>query len=96
MTSQFKRGLGSSFDDFLKEEGVYEDTQAVAIKRVLAWQIEDAMKEQNIGKAEMARRMGTSRSQLDRLLDPQHADVKIATLVRAAEALGRSLRLELA
>jgi len=96
MTIEFKRGLGSSFDDFLKEEGVYEETQAQAIKRVLAWQIEDAMKEQNISKAEMARRMGTSRSQLDRLLDPQHADVKIATLVRAAEALGRSLRFELA
>ncbi len=96
MTVEFKRGLGSSFDDFLREEGIYEETQAVALKRVLAWQIEDAMKEQNISKAEMARRMGTSRSQLDRLLDPQHADVKIATLVRAAEALGRSLRLELA
>ena len=96
MTSEFKRGLGSSFDDFLKEEGIFEETQAVALKRVLAWQIEDAMKEQNIGNAEMARRMGTSRSQLDRLLDPQHTDVKIATLVRAAEALGRSLRLELA
>jgi len=96
MTTKPTGGLGQSFDDFLREEGIYEETQAIAIKRVLAWQIEDAMKEQNIGKSEMARRMGTSRSQLDRLLDPQHADVKIATLVRAAEALGRSLRLELA
>lgn len=61
MTIEFKRGVGSSFDDFLKEEGTYEETQAVAIKRVLAWQIEDSMKEQNISKAELARRMGTSR-----------------------------------
>jgi antitoxin HicB len=96
MSGKAKGGIGSSFDDYLKEEGVYEETQSIAIKRVLAWQIEEAMKAQNVGKAEMARRMGTSRSQLDRLLDPQHADVKIVTLVRAAEALGRSLRLELA
>src|SRR5437867_4486545 len=65
-----KAGIGSAFDDFLKEEGTYEATQAVAIKRVLAWQIEKAMKEQHLTKAEMARRMATSRSQLDRLLDP--------------------------
>jgi antitoxin HicB len=96
MTTKGKGGLGQSFDDFLKEEGIFEETQAIAIKRVMAMQIEDAMKAQSIGKTEMARRMGTSRSQLDRLLDPKHADVKIATLVRAAEALGRSLRLELA
>ncbi len=66
-----KKGrVGSTFDGFLKDEGTYEATQAVAIKRVLAWQIEKAMKKQRLTKAEMARRMDTSRSQLDRLLDP--------------------------
>ncbi len=96
MTSHNKGKIGSSFDDYLKADGAYEETQAVAIKRVLAWLIGEAMNAQNISKAEMPRRMGTSRSQLDRLLDPRHAEVKIATLVRAAQALGRSLKLELA
>ena len=63
--------IGSSFDDFLKEEGIYEDVTAHAIKRVLAWQISQAMQAQNITKVEMARRMKTSRAQLDRLLDPE-------------------------
>jgi hypothetical protein len=89
-------GVGSSFDDFLKEEGVYEETQAAAIKRVLAWQLAEEMKRLFLTKAEMARRMATSRSQLDRLLDPDNDDVKLGTLARAAEAVGRRLKLELA
>ena len=87
--------VGSSFDAFLKAEGRYEDTQAVAIKRVLAWQIEQAMKSGDVTKAEMARRMRTSRSQLDRLLDPENHAVSLETLARAAHAVGRSLKLEL-
>jgi len=87
--------VGSAFDDFLKEEGTYEATQAVAIKRVLAWQIDKAMKEQRLTKAEMARRMDTSRSQLDRLLDPDSDSVTLETLTRAARAIGRQVRLEL-
>ena len=89
-------GMGSSFDDFLREEDAYEETQAVAIKRVLAYQLAEAMKAEGLTKVAMAERMGTSRSQLDRLLDPSKADVKLDTLARAARAVGRELKLELA
>jgi predicted XRE-type DNA-binding protein len=90
-----KAGIGSTFDNFLKDEGTYEATQSVAIKRVLAWQIEKAMKKQRLTKAEMARRMETSRSQLDRLLDPDSDSVTLETLTRAAHAIGRQVKLEL-
>jgi len=96
VTKQRRKGsIGSDFDDFLKEEGIYEATQAVAIKRVLAWQIGQAMKDSHISKAEMARRMDTSRSQLDRLLDPDSDSVTLETLTRAARAVGRRVRVEL-
>jgi antitoxin HicB len=90
-----RAGIGSAFDDFLREEGTYEATQAVAIKRVVAWQIEQAMNRQHISKAEMARRMDTSRSQLDRLLDPGSESVTLETLTRAARAVGRRVKVEL-
>jgi transcriptional regulator with XRE-family HTH domain len=90
-----KGRVGSSFDAFLKTEGRYEETQALAIKRVLAWQIEEAMKDGEVSKTEMARRMNTSRSQLDRLLDPENDSVSLETLARAAHAVGRSLKFEL-
>jgi predicted XRE-type DNA-binding protein len=90
-----KAGIGSAFEDFLKEEGTYEATQAVAVKHVLAWQIEQAMKAQHITKAEMARRMDTSRSQLDRLLDPASDSVTLDTLFRAARAVGRQIKVDL-
>jgi antitoxin HicB len=89
------RHIGSSFEAFLKEEGL-EDVQAHALKRVLAWQIEQAMAEQGLTKVEMARRMRTSRAQLDRLLDPQNDKVQLDTVQRAATAIGRTLKLELA
>ncbi len=88
--------IGSSFGDFLKEEGLYEEVKARAIKRVLAWQIEQAMKDQKISKVAMAKRMNTSRAQLDRLLDPDNDRVQLDTMQRAAAAVGRRLRLELA
>lgn len=88
--------LGSSFEDFLEEEGIREEATAHAVKRVLAWQIEEAMKAQGISKVEMARRMGTSRAHLDRLLDPANDKVQLDTVQRAAAAVGRKLRLELA
>jgi antitoxin HicB len=88
--------FGSSFEDFLKEEGIYEEVTAHAIKRVLAWQIEQAMIAEGISKAEMARRMHTSRTQLDRLLDPDNDKVQLDTVQRAAAAVGRKLKLELA
>lgn len=91
-----KKGfIGSRFDDFLKEDGSYEEIQAVAIKRVLAWQIEQAMKEKHIAKAEMARKMATSRSQLDRLLDPNNDSLTLTMLARAGHVLGRQIQLEL-
>ena len=90
-----KGAVGPTFDDFLKEDGTYESTQAVAIKRVLAWQIGQAMERKHITKAEMARRMDTSRSQLDRLLDPESNSVTLETLTRAARAVGRQVRVEL-
>ena len=91
-----KKGtVGSTLDDFLKEDGTYESTQAVAIKRVLAWQIGQAMEKKQLTKAEMARRMDTSRSQLDRLLDPESDSLTLETLARAARAVGRQVRVEL-
>ena len=87
--------IGSSFDAFLKEEGIYEDVQTTAIKRVLASQLEEAMKTRKLTKVEMARRMRTSRVQLDRLLDPDNDSVTLATLRRAAAVVGREVRLEL-
>jgi len=88
--------IGSSFGDFLKDEGIHEEATAHAIKRVLAWQIEQAMAEQGITKSEMAKRMKTSRAQLDRLLDPDNDKVQLDTVQRAAAAVGRTLHLELA
>jgi hypothetical protein len=90
-----KKNIGSSFDSWLREEGMYEEVTASAIKRVLARQLEAAMKEQSVSKAEMARRMRTSRAALDRLLDPEHAAITLSTLRKAATAVGRQLRLEL-
>ena len=86
---------GQLFEDFLREQDVYEETTQRAVKRVLAYQLDSAMKEQRISKVEMAKRLGTSRSQLDRLLDPENEGVTLAALSRAARALGRSLRVEL-
>jgi antitoxin HicB len=90
-----KKNIGSSFDSWLREEGIYEEVTAAAIKRVLARQLEAAMKEKRFSKAEMARRMRTSRSALDRLLDPEYDAVTLSTLRKAATAVGRQLRLEL-
>ncbi|WP_203292602.1 XRE family transcriptional regulator [Maricaulis parjimensis] len=94
--AQPKASIGASLDEFLREENIYEDVQGIAIKRVVAWQIAEEMKRQSITKVEMAKRMQTSRSQLDRLLDPDNDKVELATLGRAARALGRELRIGLA
>ena len=89
------RHHGSSIDSFLKEEGVLEPFQAAAIKEVIAWQVQKAMKERRLSKNRMAELMNTSRAQLDRLLDPERGNVTIETLQRAANVLGRSLRIEI-
>src|ERR1700691_3720462 len=86
---------GSSFDDFLEEEGYRNDVESVAIKRVLAWQFEQAMIRQQKTKRAMATELKTSRSQLDRLLDPQNTSVSLDTLTRAAHVLGKRLVLEI-
>lgn len=90
-----KSNVGSSFDSWLREEGIYEEVTAKALKRVLARQVEASMKEKQITKAEMARRMHTSRAALARLLDPEYDAVTLSTLRKAAVAVGRELRLEL-
>ncbi|HXA52591.1 MAG TPA: helix-turn-helix transcriptional regulator [Candidatus Acidoferrum sp.] len=90
-----KRNIGSTFDSFLREEGLYEEVSATAIKRVVARQVEAAMHQKKLTKAEMARRMHTSRAALDRLLDPENDAVTLSTLQKAAAVVGRELRLEL-
>ena len=87
--------VGSSLDDFLREEGIFEQTRAAALKEVIAWQLQQAMRKKRISKIELARRMNTSRAALDRLLDPGNRSVTLQTLCRAAQALGRELRVEL-
>jgi antitoxin HicB len=86
---------GSTFDSFLQEEGIREEVEAVAVKRILAWQLEQAMKQQQKTKQAMARALHTSRSQLDRLLDPQNTAVTIDTVTRAAHVLGKKLVLRI-
>lgn len=86
---------GSSFDDFLKEDGIYEEVTAKALKRALAEQIRDAMIERSINKVTMAQRMETSRSQVDRLLDPDNLKVQFDSLIRAAAAIGKSVEIRL-
>jgi hypothetical protein len=89
------RHSGSSFDDFLEEEGIREEVESAAIKRVLAWQFEQEMNRQQKTKKAMAAELKTSRSQLDRLLDPQNTAVSLDTLARAANVLGKRLVLEI-
>lgn len=83
--------LGSSFDDFLIEEGIYEEVTRVAVKRVIAWQVSEAMKEHKISKSAMAKKMQTSRSALDRLLDAENTSVTVQTLEKAANAVDKRL-----
>ncbi len=95
MRKKKKGRTGSSFDDYLKDEGIYEAVTARAIKRVIARQLDALMQERGLTKSELAKRMDTSRAQLDRLLDPDNESVTLATLTRAAQAVGRHLRMEL-
>src|SRR5277367_1709586 len=85
---------GSTFDSFLEQEGIREEVEAVAIKRVLAWQLEQAMQEQQKTKQAMAKQLRTSRSQLDRLLDPRNVSVTLDTITRAASALGKRVIIQ--
>ncbi len=87
--------IGSSLDDFLQEQGLYEEATAKALKKVLAWQFAQAMKDGKVRKSTMVKRMGTSKSQLDRLLDPDNQSVTLKTISRAAAAVGKGVRIEL-
>lgn len=87
--------LGSSLDDYLREEGTLEEFQAVAIKEVIAWQLDQAMKDRKLSKTKLAELMHTSRTQVRRMLDPKDGNVTIETLQRAAGVVGRKVRLEL-
>lgn len=90
-----KGRIGNSFEDYLAAQETLEETRAVAVKRVLAWQLAQAMERRQMTKSSMARAMCTSRSQLDRILDPENDHVRLDTLAQAARVLGLSLRVEL-
>ena len=87
--------IGSSLDDFLEEDGILEEVDAIAIKRVLAWQVKELMQKKGLTKTTMAQEMNTSRASLDRFLDPENTSVTLNTMVNAAKAVGKRLRIEL-
>ena len=90
------RHTGSSFDNFLEAEGIREEVEAVAVKRVIAWQLVEAMRKKKKTKRALAKELNTSRSQLDRLLDPLNISVSLATITRAAKALGKRVTIQIA
>jgi len=90
-----KKNIGSTLDSWLREEGLYEKVSSMAIKRVIARQVQAAMEKKGLTKVEMARRMCTSRSALDRLLDPGNDAITLTTLQKAAAVVGRQVRLEI-
>ncbi len=94
-TTKVNPHTGSSFDDFLKDDGIYEAVQAHALKRALAEQLDDAMQSVKLSKVTMAQRMSTSRSQLDRVLDPTNLSIQLDTLIRAASAVGKTVEIRL-
>lgn len=96
MKTKKNKHIGSSFDDFLKEEGNLAEAESVAVKRVIAFQVREMMKERRMSKSALADKMHTSRSALDRLLDPANGSVTLQTLEKAAIALGKRLKIELA
>jgi hypothetical protein len=89
-----KKHMGSSIDDFLKEEGIFEEAQAQAVKEVVAWQLAEAMKKQKISKNKLAKLLKTSRTQVDLILDPKN-DITLGSLQRAAAMVGRRVTIEL-
>lgn len=95
MTKRRNPHSGSTLESFLEEEGILEQAAEIAIKEVIAWRLAQSMRRQRISKAEMARRLSTSRSQLDRLLDPRNTSVSLATLARAARAVGKRVKIDL-
>lgn len=92
---QIKPNMKSDFDEFLQDEGILAETEAIAIKRVLAYQIEQEMKKQEINKSKMAKLMHTSRTSVDRLLNPMNKSLTISTLEAATQALGKKLNISI-
>jgi len=90
-----KKNIGSKLDDFLREESLLEESTAIAVKRVIAWQIEREMEKQNLTKTSMAKKMHTSRAALNRLLDESDTSLTLITLASAATALGKIIKFEL-
>ncbi len=90
-----KEAIGSSFDDFLEEENLLAESEAVAIKRVIAFEVQKSMEEKHITKTEMAKRMGTSRSALTRLLDPLNNSITLATIETALAAIGKRVQIQI-
>lgn len=88
--------IGSSFDDFLESEGILDECNALAVKRVLAWQFQQEMEKANISKSELARRVDTSRAAINRLVDPENPAVNLQTTERAARMLGKNITIQLA
>jgi antitoxin HicB len=95
MSKPLKKPKPYTLNNFLEEDGIAEEAKTIAIKRVIAWQVEEAMKTEHITKKAMAEKMHTSRSQLDRLLDPGYTGITLDLLAKAAKAVGRELKLEL-
>lgn len=91
---KLQQGIGSSFDDFLQDEGMLAEAEAVAFKRVIAFQLEETMAKKHITKTEMAKRMKTSRSAIDRLLDPLNTSITLATIESAVAAMGKRLQIQ--
>lgn len=90
-----KKNIGSKFDDFLKEENIFDETEAIAIKRVLSYQVQQALKKKRMTKLELAKRLHTSRSSLERFLDPSNTSVTLKTLIKVAHVLEKKINLSL-
>lgn len=86
--------VGSTFDDFLKEDGLFEECEAVAVKRVIAWQLQNFMDTSHVSKTEIAKRMGTSRSLVDKILDEKNTSITLATILKAARVIGKPVKFE--
>ena len=91
---KLQQGIGSSFDEFLQEEGMLAQAEAVAVKRVIAFQLEETMAKEHISKTEMAKRMNTSRPAINRLLDPLNTSITLATIENAVMAMGKRLQIQ--
>jgi len=94
MKDDFYDCIGSSFDNFLKEEGIYEECEATAIKRVIAWQLQHYMESYRISKTEIAKRMGTSRSFVDKILDTKNTSITLSTILKVGKIVGKPVRLD--